>query len=285
MKIFEVPVKDLKPLLGSATPAPDDNLVRSIKEYGVLQPLVISQNMLCDGHRRLTALKQLGFASAPCIEAAGSPALLFTQLNSHRELSAFELAAAFAGVEAGAEASFFSSAGTADSPQLQLALRYIADNILASSKQPAQQLPLNIWRELGHLGEDIARFALPLLQMPGTVSEKRNIAMFLRQAQRKGVLPENLHGKDAAGNLPGNDAAEVLENLQRLAQPRRTDVLDKFARALEQNPLPPGISLKIDQTFSKPGIQLTCNLTRRHSGRLTEAQAAVDAIFAAVEEL
>ncbi|HAE40349.1 MAG TPA: hypothetical protein DCG57_17200, partial [Candidatus Riflebacteria bacterium] len=105
------------------------------------------------------------------------------------------------------------------------------------------------------------------------------------QAQRKGVLPENLYGKDAAGDLSGNDAAEVLENLQRLAQPRRTDALDKFARALEQNPLPPGVSIKIDQTFSKPGILLTCNLTRRHCGRLTEAQAAVDAIFAAVEEL
>lgn len=276
MKIFEVSVKDLKPLLGAATPAPDENLVRSIKEYGVLQPLIISQNMLCDGHRRLAALKRLGIDSAPCLEAGGSPALLFAQLNSHRELSAFELAAAFAAIAPDEGTAFFSSVGAADSPQLQAALRYIADSILRSETPPELQLPLNIWRELGHLGEDIGRFALPILQMPGTVSEKRNIAMFLRQAQRKGVLPQN---------LPGNDAAEVLENLQRLAQPRRTDALDKFARALEQNPLPPGVSIKIDQTFSKPGMQLTCNLTRRHSGRLTEAQAAIDAIFAAVEEL
>lgn len=276
MKIIEMQITALKPLLGEITPAPDDNLVRSISENGVMQPLVISRSRVCDGHRRLAALKLRGHSSAPCIEAVGSPALLFAQLNGHRELGATELAVAYSDCHSEDQADFLRLARCADSPQLRLALKYIAENANNRSNPPEQQLPLNIWRELGHLGDDMQRFAGDLLSMPGTVSEKRNIVMFLRQAQRKRVLPEK---------LPGSNAAEALENLQRLAQPRRTDALDKFALALKQNPLPPGFSVKIDETFSKPGMQLTCNLTRRHSGRLTEAQAAIDAIFAAVEEL
>lgn len=254
----------------------DDRLLRSISEHGVLQPLVICHGRLCDGNRRFAALKQLGIETAPCVETVGSPALLFTELNSHRELTAFELAAAFAATTPEESSAFFSLAGMAESPQLQQALSYIAKDILSADNLPEQQMPLNIWRELGHLGEDIGRFGRNLLQIPGTVGEKRNIAMFLRQAKRKDQLPES---------LPGTTAAEILANLQPVAQPRRTQALDKFTAALEQNPLPAGVSVKIDQTFSLPGMQLAINLTRLHCNRLSETQTAVEAIFTAVEEL
>jgi len=276
MKIIEIQIKDLKPLLEAGMVATNEKLLDSVRENGVMQPLIISGGVICDGHRRLDALRQLDRSVAPCVEAAGTPALLFAQLNSHRELSALELTAAYASCEPSEHTEMLKLAGCTDSPQLRLALKYLAENMLSRGYIPEQQLPLNIWRELGHLGDEMKRFAGDLLTMPGTVSEKRNIAMFLRQAQRKGILPER---------LPGNNATETLERLQRLAQPRRTEALAKFGRALEQNPLPPGVSIKIDETFSKPGMQLTCNLTRRHSGRLTEAQSAVNAIFTAVEEL
>ena len=276
MKTFEIPINELRPLTGATMPPADELLQRSVAETGVLQPLVVCNNILCDGHRRLVALRSLGISTAPCIEVSGSPALLFVQLNSHRELTAFELAAAFATVETEKISAFFSCARAAESPQLQVALRFIAEHILGRHELDAAQLPLNIWRELGHLGGDIGRFAAALLQLPGTVSEKRNIAAFLRQTQRKGALPDK---------LPGATAAEVLANLQQLAQPRRSGALEKFAGALEQNPMPAGISLKIDQTFSQPGVQLTANLTRRSCERLMQAKTAVEAIFAAVEEL
>ncbi|MBU1106191.1 MAG: ParB/Srx family N-terminal domain-containing protein [Candidatus Riflebacteria bacterium] len=276
MKIFEAPINELKPLLGAAMRPSDELLVRSIEDNGVLQPLVVCNNIVCDGHRRLAALKSLGKSTASCIEVAGSPALLFLQLNSHRELTAFELAAAYASVGSQDSSAFFSCARTPESPQLQLALRIIAGKIMGHGDLPEQQLPLNVWRELGHLNEDIGRFALPLLHLPGTVSEKRSIATLLRQAQRKGCLPEV---------LPGTNATEVLGNLQQIAQPRRSSVLEKFTRALEQNPLPAGVSVKIDQTFSQPGMQLTINLTRRNCERLLQTKTAAEAIFAAVEEL
>jgi hypothetical protein len=276
MKIIEMQIKDLKPLVDGSTESANEKLLHSVSENGVMQPLIINGKVLCDGHRRLDALRQLGRSVAPCIEAAGSPALLFAQLNSHRELSAMELTAAYASCEPSEHTEMLKLADCTDSPQLRLALHFIGCNLLCDPDLCKHSLPMNIWRELAHLGDDMKLFAGDLLTMPGTVSEKRNIAMFLRQAQRKGVLPEK---------LPGSNAAEALEQLQKLAQPRRTEALAKFARALEQNPLPPGFSLKIDETFSKQGMLLTCNLTRRHSGRLTEAQTAVDAIFTAVEEL
>lgn len=261
---------------GAPTPVPDDGLVRSINENGVLQPLVLCQNILCDGHRRLVALKQSRLSNAPCVEVEGIPAFLFAQLNSHRELNAAELAAAYANCQPEEQTEFLKLARCTDSPQLRQALSFISTEILDQNELVTLQLPINIWRELGHLGEEMKRFARDLLIMPGTVSEKRNIAMFLRQTQRKGILPDH---------LPADNAAETLARLQQLAQPRRTSALAKFADALKQNPLPPGFNIRIDETFSKQGMQLTCNLTRRHKERLSEAQMAVDAIFAAVDEL
>ena len=49
--------------------------------------------------------------------------------------------------------------------------------------------------------------------------------------------------------------------------------------------LPPTAQLRIDPTFSQPGVQLTINLTRNHLDRLDQAKAAVNEIFAAVPEL
>lgn len=276
MKTFEVSLDQLRPMTAMSRFSADDRLLRSISEHGVLQPLVVCHGRLCDGNRRLAALKQLGIEKAPCVEAEGSPALLFAQLNSHRELTAFELAAAYAATSTEESSVFFSVVGMPESPQLQHALSYIAQDILGSDNLPEQQMPLNIWRELGHLGDDIGRFARDLLRIPGTVAEKRNIAMFLRQAKRKEKLP---------ASLPGTTAGEVLANLQPVAQPRRTEALARFTAALQQNPLPAGVSIKIDQTFSLPGMLLTINLTRRHCNRLSETQSAVEAIFTAVEEL
>jgi hypothetical protein len=159
---------------------------------------------------------------------------------------------------------------------MQLALEFIKANIDKIVTENHSHLPLNIWRELGHLGDSIGKFALDLLVIPGTVGEKRNIAALLRQLQRKNALPEK---------IPGSNANEAAAQLQELAQPRRTAVLEKFDRALGSSGLPAGSSIRIDPTLSQPGLQISMNLNRRHTDRLLEMKTAVEKIFTEVEEL
>jgi hypothetical protein len=236
----------------------------------------VCNGILCDGHRRLIACKEAGKTSILCLETAGVAGLLFAELNSHRELSASEAAAVFKKLTPADQSAFLSQAGLSESPQMRLALDFIAENILTSPELLSHSMPVNVWRELAHLGDAINRFARPLLTLSGTAAEKRNIAALLRQAQRRNELPEV---------LPGNTAAEVIAGMQKIAQPRRSTALEKFQLELARADLPAGAALKIDPTFSQPGIHISLQITRNHIERIDQTRKAVESIFAAVPEL
>lgn len=268
--------KNLKTLLPQSLTLVSETFKDNIKQNGIVVPLIICCGIVCDGHQRLKAALELGIDEISCIEAAGSPGLLFASLNSHRELSAYEAAAIFASLNNEEKNSFMNICGLSESPQMRFALNYIAEEIIPEQSLTGYALPINVWRELGHLDQEIARFARSLLLLPGTTGEKRNIAAFLRQIHRRNELPEK---------LPGVTASEVIASLQGTAQPRRTATLEKFNKALANAILPTGVIIKIDPTLSQPGMQVILNITRRTTQRLLQVKDAVDTIFSEVEEL
>ncbi len=276
MQIKEFPINELQFLLPESLAKPSNGLIASISTNGLLVPPVVVDGVVCDGHRRLAACRLAGQKAVTCLASKGSPGVLFAELNSQRELSAFEAAAIFARLDADDQAAFLKHTGLSESPHMKIALAFIAAEILPHPELLDLSLSMTVWRELGHLGNDMSRFAVPLLQLPGTAAEKRNIAGLLRQAQRRNELPEK---------LPGNSAAEVLTSIQKIAQPRRTEALAHFETAVAKASLPPTAQLRIDPTFSQPGVQLTVTLTRNHLDRLDQIKAAVNEIFTAVPEL
>lgn len=268
--------KNLKPLLPSALTKVSEGFKENIRQNGIVVPLVICGGIVCDGHQRLKAATELGIDQLKCIEATGSPGLLFAILNSHKELSAYEAAAIFSHLDHEEKDKFMILCGFSESPQMRFALNFIAEQILPEESLFEYALPVNVWRELGHLDLEIGRFARSLLLLPGTTGEKRNIAALLRQLHRRNELPEK---------LPGETAAEVIASLQGAAQPRRTATLDKFNKALANAKLPPAVIIKIDPTLSQPGMQVIINITRRTTQRLVQVKEAVENIFSDVEEL
>ena len=276
MQIKEFPINELQFLLPESLAKPSNGLIASISTNGLLVPPVVVDGVVCDGHRRIAACRLAGKPTITCLTCKGSPGVMFAELNSQRELSAFEAAAVFTRLAADDQAAFLKHTGLSESPHMKIALAFIAAEILPHPELLDLSLSMTVWRELGHLCNDMGRFAVPLLQLPGTAAEKRNIAGLLRQAQRRNELPEK---------LPGNNAGEVLASMQKIAQPRRTEALAHFDAAVAGASLPPTAQLRIDPTFSQPGVQLTINLTRNHLDRLDQAKAAVNEIFAAVPEL
>ncbi len=267
---------NLKPLLPHALTSVSATFKENIRQNGIVVPLVICDGIVCDGHQRLKAAIELGIDQLKCIEATGSPGLLFAVLNNHRELSAYEAAAIFSRLDTEEKTRFMILCGFSESPQMRFVLKFIAEQILPEESLLESALPVNVWRELGHLDLEIARFARSLLLLPGTTGEKRNIAALLRQLHRRNELPEK---------LPGETAAEVIASLQGAAQPRRTATLDKFNKALANAKLPPAVIIKIDPTLSQPGMQVVINITRRTTQRLVQVKEAVENIFSDVEEL
>ena len=156
------------------------------------------------------------------------------------------------------------------------AVKYLSGLLEKAPELYSYELPSNIWRELGHLGEDIDKYAKDLLEMQGTVSEKRNISSFLRQAQRKGELPDSIKAEKAC---------EIIPLLQKTAQPRRTQAFDKFEKAVESIEFPTSMSVKIDPTFAQPGVTINMYLKRSELDKLELAKAALEKLFEEVSEL
>lgn len=250
-------------------------LEESIKSFGLISPVVVLNNTVCDGHKRVMICKKLGISTVPVVEASGDPVELLFELND-REFDINTVALLSKNLSDNQIAKVCKKAGFSDSPQMVFAIKYLSELLEKDSEIFNYQMPANIWRELGHLGEAMGKYASDLLKLPGTVGEKRNIAAFLRQAQRRGELPESIKAENAA---------EILPLLQKTAQPRRTEAYEKYEKAVAAIEFPNGVSLKIDPTFAQPGVVVTVPVMSNDLEKLDRTKQSLVELFKAVPEL
>ena len=253
----------------------NEELIESIKFRGVIAPVVIAEGFVCDGHKRISACKKLGINRLPAVIADGNPAELHFELND-REFSLNELAILSKTLSDKQISNICKKAGFSNSPQMVFAVKYLSNLLEKAPELYSCEMPANIWRELGHLDENLDRYARDLLEMQGTVSEKRNIASFLRQAQRRGELPQSIKAEKAS---------EILPLLQKTAQPRRAEAYDKYEKALERINLPSGTTIRIDPTFAQPGVCLNMSISRSEINKLDKTKESLKMLFEEVPEL
>lgn len=253
----------------------NEKLLESIKSYGVISPVVIAKGVLCDGHKRILACKELGIKNIPVVLVEGEPVELLFELND-REFNINQVAILTKDLTDNQIVNLCKKVGFSSSPQMLFAIKYLASLLDKSPELYGHQLPANIWRELGHLGENIDKYAYDLLMMHGTVSEKRNIAVYLHQAQRRGELPDSIKAEKAT---------DIFPLLQKTAQPRQSEAYEKFEKAIENINLPNNASLKIDPTFSQPGVTLTLSIIRSELEKIEETKKAIQKLFKEVPEL
>ncbi len=252
-----------------------EKLLNSIKVYGIISPIVLAKDMVCDGHKRILACKKLGIKEIPVIVVDGDPVDLLFELND-REFNINQIAILTKGLTDNQILNLCKKVGFSSSPQMVFAIKYLSSLLEEAPELYEHQLPANIWRELGHLGVNIDKYAYDLLMMRGTVSEKRNIAVFLHQAQRRGELPDSIKAEKAE---------DIFPLLQKTAQPRKTEAYEKFEKAIENINLPNNASLKIDPTFSQPGVTVTLSLIRSELEKIEETKKAIQKLFNEVPEL
>ena len=268
-------INDFKFLIPKDFVTLKDELVESIKSRGIISPIAVADDFVCDGHKRILACEKLGIKRIPAVFAEGNPVELLFELND-REFNINELALLCKSLSDKQISNICKKAGFSNSPQMVFAVKYLSSLLEKAPELYSYDMPANIWRELGHLGEDLYKYARDLLVMQGTVGEKRNIASFLRQAQRRGELPESIKAEKAA---------KILPRLQKTAQPRRTQAYEKYERAMENIVLPASAVVKIDPTFAQPGVNLNISLKRSELYKLDDTKTALEKLFKEVPEL
>lgn len=250
-------------------------LTSSISRNGILVPLIMCENLIVDGHQRLLAAKQLGIEDIPVKSVSGIPAFLFAELNQQRPISLAEIAFLIKSVTAShLEKEFFEQIKLTPSPQTLKVINFLADS--GFSPEEIESLPQNVWRELGHLSQNLGKISAWLVGLSGTVGEKRLVAGLLRQADRRQKLPDE---------FTLQNAAEAIEWLNKIVQPRRSSVSEKLSPWLQPGKIPAGISLKADPTFEKPGLDVSFHVTRTRLERFKQAEEIARQIFEEVEEL
>jgi len=96
--IIEVPIEKLKPHPINKTIYEDndlqlEDLIKSIEINGLLEPIVIdNKNIVFSGHRRLQAVKKLGWVSVSCrLSSIHNPILTIIESNRQRKKTSSEL--------------------------------------------------------------------------------------------------------------------------------------------------------------------------------------------------
>ncbi len=71
LEIITLPLSEIKPFKNNAKLHPQaqvEQIMRSIEKFGMNDPLAVDENnTLIEGHGRLLALQQMGYAEVPCI--------------------------------------------------------------------------------------------------------------------------------------------------------------------------------------------------------------------------
>lgn len=276
MKIELINPKSVKTLVSLDQLCISKELQASVTNDGLIMPVIISDGVLCDGHKRLLLFIESGKELIPSITSTHKPGVVYATLNRNRIITPIEVAMVSKKLTDTELGEFLALASISDSPHMRVALKFIADHLVQLDQTHLSSMPVATWRELAHLEDHMIDFAIDLAILEATVSEKRLIAQLLRQCLRKKSLPDSIVGKKAA---------EIIADLKKIAQPRKTQALEKFNQALKNAELPPGASIKIDSNFDKPGIELAIRVNRSNTERLSKAHEAIEKIFSQVDEL
>jgi hypothetical protein len=252
-----------------------DIMIESVAEHGVIVPVVVQNGLLIDGHRRVKAAIKAKMTEIPAVESSGNPFLLYSQLNQQRQLKPLESAFLVSTIDSEAlKKDFCARFKISTSPQMLDILKHIEKTHSIVDAEKIDAIPLNIWREFGHV--DFKPLFKWFVNIEGTVSEKRKLAVLLRQCFRR-----------QAFSIDTNElqAKEIIKNLKKIAEPRRTRIFENFARAIKNAQLPSGCSIEIDETLNRPGMTFHLQITRKNLDNFNKAADAAKKIFSEIQEI
>ncbi len=275
-ELRQISIKELTNFFPDSLVEQDSNLETSLNKVSLVSPLTVCQNLVIDGEKRLNYLRANNSAEVNCLCIEGNPAEILIELKEVKSFPMEKIAWLYLKLDASGKDRLLDKAGISQSPQMAYIINHIGNLITNKELSKPSGIPINVWRELGHLGEKVDLYLKDLISMEGTVSEKRIIANLLKSCKLRDNLPEK---------LPEGDAKKSIAFLESMANPRKTETNKNLEAVLSSLNLPKGVNLKLDPTLEKPGVEVSLRLKRNKLSVLTDLQSELEKLFAKVPEL
>jgi hypothetical protein len=238
-------------------------------------PLLCCQGFLVDGLKRLESARRAGIPVLPVISVAGEPWSMRFHANRVRSWNLVELALVSERLSEDECRFLWRGQGHSISPDMRSALAVLVRRRDWWPLILEKNLPTAIFRDMAALGDAMERFLADLLRFPGTVGEKRVLAGLFKQCVTRNVRP----GQSYAS------LSEARADLQTRLEPRRSEALTRWQKVSGTIKRPPGVDLRIDETFEKPGITVTIQVFRDQTEVLEATAQVVRHVFAHLPEL
>lgn len=276
MGVLSASSKNLKTLIPAGVFVIPENLAESIEKYGILNPLLISENLVIDGQKRLEVALKQNLKEVPVVQVSGLPFILRWQVNMQRPWSPVEIAFTAANIPETILPEFCASMQLPLSPHLSRSFKFITLNPEFWNDLIENRITLQILRDLAHLDEKMNIFSPSLASLKATMAEKRILAGLLRQCAKRGKVPDRFESEEF----------EIIrDQLESICQPRRTEAMHKYSQTISELEFPAGTKIDIDPSFEHPGVVVHVGIKKNQLYKLAEIGKSLDRLFSKMSNL
>jgi|GEM_PF-1769755 len=254
--------RTLKPLIPLEMIPEPGALEASIRQAGILAPLMLNGGIVVDGLRRLKAALRLGLIGVPVVETPLEPYAARLHFNLTRPWTLAELCLWHAGAPEEFKDAGLKLLGRHPTPELKRGLTLLARCPSALAEAASDRINLGMLKDLVLLGSRSAEALERLAQTQATVGQRREIAFLLK------IL--FLQKKDLRSNdwpLRGDEAIAMLKSR---ARPELEERLEEFKRILKNLTLRKGVTIRAPEAFEEPGFFLDLHVTNENIAEILD---------------
>lgn len=245
--------RDFKPLVPVDYLQIEDSLINSLKNFGQINPVILSRGKIVDGIKRFHILKKLK-KKIDFQEKEGDPFFLRLNLNLQRKFTLPEIAFIYLNSPENLKKEILRISGIPPYPEVDEIF-----NLLLSQKgliklSILNKINISTLRDLIIWEEKAGAISKKFSKMKGTFSELKNVSSLLRKAKIEGI--ENLKFKKNAG--------EMENYLKKLLFPNYMKDLKKFKEKIKKLKIPEGLRIKEKDFFEEREIEILINLNEKN---------------------
>ena len=246
-------LRTLKPLIPLEMIPESAALEASIRQVGVLKPLMMNGPFVVDGLRRLKAAMHLKLAGVPVAETPLEPYAARLHFNLMRPWTLAELCLWHAGAPEEFSDEGLKLLGKHPTPELKRGLMLLAQCPSALAEAASDRINLGMLKDLVLLGPRSPEALERLARTQATVGQRREIAFLLK------IL--FLQKKDLRSNDWPPRGDETITLLKARARPELEAHLAEFRRILKNLTFRKGVAIRAPEAFEEPGFFLDLHVT------------------------
>ncbi len=235
----------------------EENLKNSLRQFGLLNPIVLSQGKIVDGIKRHYLCKRfkkkLYFQKLEL-----NPYLLRLQLNLNREWTLPEIAYMYLNSSQELKKSLCFYLGIKEFPKLEEIFKLLISSKGAIKNSILGKLNISLLNDLVIWEEDSQKILEKFLKVKGTYSELKNLSILLKKAKIEGKEIKRFK----------KNAKEMELELKKTLYPKYFKDLKNFYKFTKEMKIPKEIKLEPPPFFEESYINFSFKLNSKNKEKI-----------------